>query len=124
MSFNGTIVATVAANDMEKSKEFYGQKVGLEQTNEDAGGVTYMAGGARLHIYQSSTAGTGQATCFMLEVDDIEATVAEFKDKGITFEHYDLPGGERQGDIHLMGPFKAAWFKDPDGNIIGIDNKM
>ncbi|UUZ74885.1 hypothetical protein LP414_22300 [Polaromonas sp. P1(28)-13] len=45
------------------------------------------------------------------------------KAKGVTFEHYDLPGLVREGDVHVAGTFKGAWFKDPDGNILHILNQ-
>jgi len=86
--------------------------------------VTYESGGGQLFIYESPTAGTNKATCASWEVEDVEAVVAQLKAKGMTFEHYDLPGSERQGDVHVMGPFKAAWFKDPDGNILAVGNSV
>lgn len=46
----------------------------------------------------------------------------ELKDKGVAFEHYDFPGMVLEGDVHVMGELKAAWFKDPDGNILAIMN--
>jgi hypothetical protein len=52
--------------------------------------------------------------------DDIESVVQTLKTKGVTFEHYDLPATTREGDIHVTGDYKVAWFKDPDGNILNI----
>ncbi len=124
MLSQGNIVAMVAVSDLEKAKEFYGGTLGLQQTDENMGGVTYSTGEARLFVYQAPTAGTNQATSFTIELDDIEAAVEELKGKGITFEHYEMPGSELQGDIMVMGPMKAAWFKDFDGNTIGLGNKF
>lgn len=118
------VIAMVAVNDLASGKEFYGKKLGLKQTDENPGGITYTCGGSRLFMYQSPTAGTGQATCATWEVTDIESVVAELKNKGVNFEHYDIPGAQSTGDIMTMGPMKAAWFKDPDGNILGISNKF
>jgi hypothetical protein len=53
-------------------------------------------------------------------VDDVESVVADLKAKGVDFEHYELPGMVREGDIHLMESYKSAWFKDPDGNILNV----
>jgi predicted lactoylglutathione lyase len=50
--------------------------------------------------------------------------VEQLKAKGVTFEHYDMPGVELQGDVHVMGDMHAAWFKDPDGNILNIVNQV
>ncbi|HSX15273.1 MAG TPA: VOC family protein [Candidatus Saccharimonadales bacterium] len=120
----GRVFATIAVKDMQAAKDFYGGKLELKQVNENPGGVTYESGGGQLFIYESPTAGTNKATCASWEVEDVEAVVAQLKAKGMTFEHYDLPGGERQGDVHVMGPFKAAWFKDPDGNILAVGNSV
>jgi hypothetical protein len=49
--------------------------------------------------------------------------VQQLKAKGITFEHYDMPGVTREGDIHVAGDMKVAWFKDPDGNILNIASR-
>jgi hypothetical protein len=54
--------------------------------------------------------------------DDVEGVVRALKAKGVTFEHYDMPGMSREGDIHVGGNMKVAWFKDPDGNILNIVN--
>lgn len=116
----GKVFATVAVNDIAAGKEFYGHKLGLQQVDENPGGVTYESGGGRLFIYQAPTAGTSQATCAAWGVEDVVGTVEELKSKGITFEHFDLPGATWEGDIAVMGPMKAAWFKDPDGNILSV----
>lgn len=116
------VFATLAVKDINIAKQFYGEKLGLEQADENPGGVTYTSGGGKLFVYQSPTAGTGQATCAAWQVDNIDQVVADLKAKGISFEHYDLPGGSREGDVHVMGNMKAAWFKDPDGNILNIGN--
>ena len=49
--------------------------------------------------------------------------MAELKAKGVTFEHYDLPGLTREGDIHRADDFRVVWFKDPDGNILSVQNR-
>jgi catechol 2,3-dioxygenase-like lactoylglutathione lyase family enzyme len=117
---DSNVIAMVAVDDIAAAKEFYGGKLGLSQTDENAGGVTYSCGTGRLFVYPAPTAGSGQSTSATWEVSDIEAVVAELVGKGVTFEHYDMPGGQREGDIHVMGGMKGAWFKDPDGNTLGL----
>jgi catechol 2,3-dioxygenase-like lactoylglutathione lyase family enzyme len=114
------VFATVAVSDINKAKEFYGDTLGLEQTDENPGGVTYQSGTGKIFVYQSPTAGKNEATSAAWEVDDIESVAEALKAKGVSFEQYDFPGGAREGDIHIMGNMKAAWFKDPDGNILSI----
>jgi len=73
---------------------------------------------------QSQYAGTNQATSATWGVgDDLETIVGRLKAKGVPFEQYDLPNMTVDGDIHILGAFKAAWFKDPDGNILHINNR-
>lgn len=118
----GTVVATIAVSDIAAAKEFYGETLGLAMMDENPGGVTYASGEGKLFVYQSEYAGTNEATCASWEVDDVDAVVADLKTRGVDFEHYELPGMTREGDIHLMGPYKSAWFKDPDGNILNISS--
>lgn len=120
MLSDSTVFATIAVSDISKGKEFYGQKLGLKQTDENPGGVTYTSGSGKLFVYGSPTAGKGEATCASWDVDNINEVVEDLKAKGISFEHYDFPGGTLDGDVHVMGGMKAAWFKDPDGNILSV----
>lgn len=122
MLADGTVFATVAVKDINNAKKFYSETLGLKQTDENPGGVTYQSGTGKLFVYQSPTAGSGQATVASWEVSDVEGAVEELKNKGVNFEHYQLPGVTREGDIHIMGAMKAAWFKDPDGNILSVSN--
>lgn len=118
---DANVMATLAVKDLNVGKKFYGETLGLNQVDENPGGVTYQCGTGKLFVYQSDTAGSGQATSTSWEVSDIKGTVEELIQKGITFEHYDMPGVKLEGDIHIMGPMKAAWFKDPDGNILNLN---
>jgi hypothetical protein len=56
-------------------------------------------------------------------VDDVEDVVRTLKGKGVKFEHYDLPDTRREGDVHVSGDIRVAWFKDPDGNILSVVNR-
>lgn len=120
MLAEGRVFATVAVNDLAAAKQFYGETLGLELSDENPGGVTYTSGGGKLFVYQAPTAGTNQATSASWDVDNIEAVVEELRGKGIVFEQYDIPGAEKQGDISIMGGMKAVWFKDPSGNILAV----
>jgi catechol 2,3-dioxygenase-like lactoylglutathione lyase family enzyme len=120
MLSEGNVFAILAVKDLGVAKQFYGDKLGLKQVDENPGGVSYQSGTGKLFVYQAPTAGTNQATSASWEVSDVEAVVAELKGKGLVFEHYDMPGGIIEGDVHIMGGMKAAWFKDPDGNILSV----
>ena len=114
--------ATVAVEDLEAAKEFYGTTLGLKQVGaEGSEAVVYGSGTSTLLVYESKYAGTNKATAVTWSVgDDVEGAVQALKAKGVTFEHYDLPGMTRKGDVHVAEGMKAAWFKDPDGNILAI----
>jgi catechol 2,3-dioxygenase-like lactoylglutathione lyase family enzyme len=117
-----TAVATIAVKDLAAAKRFYEGVLGLTQVASEGGeAVTYQTGAGKLFVYRSQFAGTNKATAATWMVgEDIERTVKALKAKGLTFERYDMPQMKREGDIHVSGGTRAAWFKDPDGNIHGI----
>jgi catechol 2,3-dioxygenase-like lactoylglutathione lyase family enzyme len=119
-------VATIAVKDLARAKQFYEGTLGLKPigTNVPDGQVqVYRTGNSRLLVYRSEYAGTNQATSATWDIgEDLEDLVQALRARGVTFEHYDMPGGTRKGDVHIFGTFKAAWFKDPDGNILHVNN--
>ena len=124
MLADANAMATIAVRDMAAARKFYEGTLRLERSGrEDSGVVIYKSGDSTIVVYESQYAGTNKATSATWGVgDDLEAVVRSLKDAGVTFEHYDLPGARRDGDIHVFGDFKAAWFKDPDGNILHVNS--
>ena len=112
-------VATVAVRNLNAAKKFYEGTLGLKREDSpEPEPPVYQAGKFRLLVYESKYAGTNQATAVTWDVgSDMEKVVQGLKAKGVVFEQYDLPEMTRKGDIHHAGRMKAAWFKDPDGNI-------
>jgi catechol 2,3-dioxygenase-like lactoylglutathione lyase family enzyme len=120
-----TTHAVLGVSDLEQAKQFYGETLGLRVEKEREDGVYYRAGNSHFLIYPTSLAGTNQATAIGFETDNPEEVVEDLKGKGITFERYDnIPGVTREGDIHHSGDMKAAWFKDPFGNVICVANEV
>ena len=119
---NKDAAANIAVRNLEDAKKFYEDTLGLTQV--DAEGkelIVFRSGNSTINVYQSQYAGTNQATAVTWVVgDDMEGVVRALKVKGVTFEHYDLPGMTQEGDVHIAGNMKVAWFKDPDGNILNI----
>ena len=114
-------VATIAVKDLTAAKKFYGDTLGLKPTPVPEPEVlNYKSGNSTVLVYKSQFAGSNKATAVTWIVDDVERTVRDLKAKGIAFEHYDFPGMTRKGDVHIAGKSKAAWFKDPDGNILAV----
>lgn len=116
------VVAVVAVADLDRGKEFYGGALGLKESGADEpGGVLYLCGGGtQILVYQSDFAGENQATAAAWQVADLDAEVSALRSRGIMFEHYDMPGVTREGDIHSFGNRRGAWFKDPEGNILNL----
>ena len=115
--------ANLAVSDLGRARRFYEDVLGLEPVQEEDGElVAYRSGASTLNVYRSEFAGTNKATAVTWDVDDIDAAVRELKAKGVTFEHYDMPGLKQQGDLHVAedGKMRIAWFKDPDGNILNL----
>jgi catechol 2,3-dioxygenase-like lactoylglutathione lyase family enzyme len=112
----------IPVTDLDRARKFYEDTLGLKSKDEWGGeGVTLKSGDSLINVYRSEFAGTNKATALTFDVDDIEKEVGELKDKGIFFEHYDLPGLRAEGDLYVgEGGFKTAWFKDPDGNILSL----
>ena len=114
-------VATIAVKDLKVAKKFYGDTLGLKPTTVPEPEVlNYKSGSSTVLVYKSQFAGSNKATAVTWIVDDVEGTVRDLKAKGVAFEHYDFPGMTRKGDVHIAGKSKAAWFKDPDGNILAV----
>jgi len=116
-------VATLAVKDLQAAAKFYERTLGLSRAATEGDEVAvFESGDTKINVYRSSFAGTNKATALTWVVDDVEDVVRTLKAKGVTFEHYDLPEMRREGDIHIAGDIKVAWFKDPDGNILSVLN--
>jgi catechol 2,3-dioxygenase-like lactoylglutathione lyase family enzyme len=119
------VCACLAVKDMAAAKTFYGETLGLEAGMETPGGTFFKSGKSGVFVYPSGFAGSNQATAAAWMVEDVEGAIEDLKSKGVTFEQYDeIPGATRDGDLHTIGDLKAAWFKDPDGNILNIVNQI
>jgi catechol 2,3-dioxygenase-like lactoylglutathione lyase family enzyme len=117
-------IATLAVKDLGVAAKFYQETLGLSRAGqEDDEVVVFESGDTTINVYRSSFAGTNKATALTWTVDDVEDVVRRLKGKGVRFEHYDLPEMRREGDIHVAGEIKVAWFKDPDGNILSVVNR-
>lgn len=113
--------AYIPAVDMARARQFYEHKLGLKAKQELNGGVVYEFGKATAcFMYPTPNAGTSKASQAFWAVEDVAREVAELKKRGVQFEHYDTPGMKREGDIHIGGGARAAWFKDSEGNTLAI----
>jgi catechol 2,3-dioxygenase-like lactoylglutathione lyase family enzyme len=118
---NKDAVANVAVKDLEVATKFYKNTLGLAPVHEEGKeAVVFRSGTSEINVYRSDYAGTNKATAVTWNVDNVKEEVAALKSKGVVFEHYDMPGMTRDGDVYVSGDLKVAWFKDPDGNILNV----
>lgn len=117
--------AIIAVSDIARARAFYGDMLELMSDGDEMEGVlTYRTGATRLVVYQSDEAGTNRANAAVWGCgDEIDSIVAGLEAKGVVFEHYpDIGGTTLEGNIHVAGTMKMVWFKDPDGNILHLNN--
>jgi catechol 2,3-dioxygenase-like lactoylglutathione lyase family enzyme len=119
------VAANIAVKNLATARKFYEDILGLKQVGAEGDEiVVYKSGNTILNVYRSQYAGTNKATAVTWAVgDDVEGIVRALKAKGVVFEHYDMPDMRLEGDVHVAGNMKVAWFKDPDGNILNIINQ-
>jgi predicted enzyme related to lactoylglutathione lyase len=127
MLTSATVTANIPASDLNRARGFYADKLGLTPSFEMDGVMLIYktAGGSIFSVYQTEYAGQSGHTIAQWHVDDVDDEVRSMKAKGITFEKYDLPGVEWNGDVaSIEGMGKAAWFKDSEGNILCLDTGL
>ena len=114
--------ATLPAQDLERAKAFYRDKLGLSPAMEDgAFGLMYeLASGTGFGVFPSSGKPSGTHTQMAIEVEDVEAAVKDLQSKGVKFEDIDTPGLKTVNGIADFGGSKGAWFKDSEGNLIAL----
>jgi predicted enzyme related to lactoylglutathione lyase len=119
------IVAYIPAKDLARARKFYEETIGLEPQEEYGGGVIYACGrGTRVFMYPSPGAGTSKASTAFWAVEDVEAEVAALKARGVVFEDYNHPSLETVNGIVTGGGAKTAWFKDSEGNIMAVSQRL
>jgi catechol 2,3-dioxygenase-like lactoylglutathione lyase family enzyme len=114
------VTVMLPVEDVDRAREFYVEKLGLDHTGTNAEGsaVFRLAGGAELMLLPRPGATRSEATALSWEVDDVEATVQKIEAAGAVFDDYDLPGLKTVDHVATMDGEKAAWFRDPDGNVL------
>lgn len=113
------------AKDVERARRFYEDKLGFKPKEQVEGGVVYEFGErTACFLYPTPNAGTSKASQAFWQVDDIEREVAELKKRGVKFEEYDMPGMKGKNSIYTGGGARAAWFKDSEGNILAVIQKV
>ena len=119
------VKTTIAVTNLERAKKFYGNTLGLREIESpmEEGDALYQCGhGAQVYLYERPDPSGSTATVCSFEVDNVEGAVKGLRNKGVTFEEYNMPNLKTENGVATMGDLKAAWFKDPDGNILAVAN--
>jgi catechol 2,3-dioxygenase-like lactoylglutathione lyase family enzyme len=123
-----TVAVRLPAQNLERARAFYAEKLGLEPTEQRPGGLRYQLAGGEFALFESDGQPSGEHTQIAFEVDDIDAVVADLRARGVVFESYQLPGlttvdgvAELAGNYPSKGSAeRGAWFRDSEGNLLGI----
>jgi catechol 2,3-dioxygenase-like lactoylglutathione lyase family enzyme len=127
------IATRLPAQDLERARRFYAEKLGLEPVEERPGGLRYDGRSGVFALFQSAGKPSGEHTQMAFEVDDIDAVVAELRRRGVVFEDVDVPGlrtvdgiADVQGNYPSAGGIgeRAAWFRDSEGNLLGVGQRI
>jgi catechol 2,3-dioxygenase-like lactoylglutathione lyase family enzyme len=122
---NAKAEPVVPVTDVDRAASFYGDTLGLSELRryeEPAANpmIRYAVGDGSVLVYKSVGAGQSRHTLLGFVVDDVDAAVEELRGRGVTFEEYDMGDIKTENGIATIGAARAAWFKDPDGNILSV----
>jgi catechol 2,3-dioxygenase-like lactoylglutathione lyase family enzyme len=125
---DGRVATRLPAQDLQRARAFYAEKLGLEPSEERPGGLLYRCASGVFALFESAGESLGTFTQMAWEVDDLAATVDELRRRGVVFEEVDVPGLKTvDGIADVAGNYpskgsgeKAAWFRDSEGNMLGI----
>jgi catechol 2,3-dioxygenase-like lactoylglutathione lyase family enzyme len=128
MLTNAKLATRIPAQDLQRARSFYSEKLGLEPVEERPGGLLYRCGEGEFALFETAGKPSGEHTQMAFEVDDIEAAVSELRERGVVFEDYDVPGLRTvDGIANFEGNYpskgdgeRGAWFRDSEGNMLGI----
>jgi catechol 2,3-dioxygenase-like lactoylglutathione lyase family enzyme len=129
MLAHSDVATRLPAQDLGRARAFYSDKLGLEPAEERPGGLRYHCGSGAFALFVSAGAAAGTHTQMSWEVADLEGTVSALRARGMVFEEYDLPGWKTVGGIAQVAGNdpsrggigeKAAWFRDSEGNLLGL----
>jgi predicted enzyme related to lactoylglutathione lyase len=112
---------SLPCSDLERAKSFYADKLGLTPASEQSAGAFYEGrDGTRFILFPSSGSASGSHSQMGFMVADIDAEVRDLKQRGVQFAQYDFSGFDKTTSIADVGGVRAAWFKDSEGNLLGL----
>ena len=130
---DGRVAARIPVRSLDEARAFYSEKLGLEATEERPGGLLYKFSSGEFALFESAGAASGTHTQAGFEVDDLDATIADLRSRGLEFEPVEMPGMDSDdGIVEVQGNYpskggrgeRAVWFRDLDGNLFGIGQRL
>jgi catechol 2,3-dioxygenase-like lactoylglutathione lyase family enzyme len=130
---DGRVATRLPVRDLQRARRFYADKLGLEPSEERPGGLLYRCASGEFALFESAGGSSGSHTQMGWDVDDVDAEVAELKGRGVVFEEVDLPGlrtvdgiAQVEGNYPSKGGRgeRAAWFRDSEGNMLGLGQPL
>lgn len=125
---SGRAVTKLPAQDLDRARDFYREKLGLTPVEEREGGLRYLCASGEFHIFLSTGAASGESTQMGFEVEDIDAVVADLKSRGVVFEEIEHPIlTVEDGIVSAPDNYpskgageRGAFFRDSEGNLLGL----
>jgi hypothetical protein len=110
---------------MARARRFYEEQQRLEPVGEKPDGkFVYRVGGTEIALFPKPEGTRAEHTALSLRVDDIVAAIRDLESRGVVFADYDLPGLKTVDHVCVLGSEKAAWFQDPEGNILCLHEEI
>lgn len=123
MLANYNCASFIPASDLGRARKFYAEKLGFQPIEEVEGLLMYQSGGGQFAVYATQFAGLAQHTLMSWDVDNLDTVMADLRRRGVVFEEYDMPGLKTINGVAELGPARAAWFKDSEGNILNVTQR-
>jgi len=120
------VAMMLPVTDVDRARTFYGESLGLDYTgtNDEGSAMFALDGGTTLVLLPRPDSRPSGSTAMSFEVDDVPSEIAALQGRGVTFEDYDLPDFTTVDHVGEFGAERAAWFKDPDGNVLCLHQKV
>ena len=120
------VAMMLPVTDVDRARMFYAESLGLDYTgtNDEGSAMFALDGGTTLVLLPRPDSRPSESTAMSFEVDDVSSEISTLQDRGVTFEDYDQPDFRTVDHVCEFGDERAAWFKDPDGNVLCLHQTL
>jgi catechol 2,3-dioxygenase-like lactoylglutathione lyase family enzyme len=126
MLTHAPLTTILPVKDLDRAREYYERKLGLKPEGLQADGKFLFScgGGATLALIPKPEGTKAEHTAVSFRVDDIAKEIRDLESRGVKFNDYDFPGFKTVGHVCVLGAEQAAWFNDPEGNILCLHEEL